>query len=467
MHLIQQLFNHYNEFHAPEISTNRFSPERFNELLISLSEKFRLEKLGESVEGRPINAVYLGNGKKKVILWSQMHGNESTATRAILDILNFFSRSSGFSELENNLLDNLTICILPMLNPDGTARFQRRNALEIDLNRDARAFEATESIILRDLIAEFKPDYAFNLHDQKRFYNIEGTGKPSTIAFLAPAYNIEEETNPSRARAMQLIADLRGQLETIIPGQVGIYDDTYSPRAFGDYTQGSGASTILVESGWERSDMEKEFVRKLNFCFLISAFNSIIEDRHNSYSEDDYKKIPMNHEKYFDVLVRNASISLNDKRAKTDIGIKRSEISIKGSTKFYSVSEITDIGDLKEWYGFDDLDVTDLFIEPGLVYSADKNVEVYLKERRSKAIELLRRGYLYFANSEIPEKEIVELPINVVRTDYKPDLIPKFEDWANFLLKDNSGAIKYLVINGFLWDLKKPLPEDINGVVIR
>ena len=467
MNLIQQLFNHYNEFYAPEISTNRFSPDRFNELFVSGSEKFRLEKLGESVEGRPINAVYLGTGEKKVLLWTQMHGNESTATRAILDILNFFSSSSKFNELGENLLNNLTICILPILNPDGTARFQRRNALEIDLNRDGRVFEAKESIILKNLIIEFNPDYAFNLHDQLRLYNVEGTGKPSTIAFLAPAYNLNEETNPSRLGAMQLIASLRTQMETVIPGQIGLYDDTYSPRAFGDYTQGTGASTILVESGWERNDMEKEFVRKLNFCLLISAFDSIAEEGHSNYSEGDYKKIPMNDEKFYDVLIRKASVKLNNEIFKMDIGIQRSEISIPNSSKYYSVSEVTDIGDLQEWYGFDDLDANGLNIEPGLIYTADMNVEDFLNEPRSKTLELLAQGYLYVAVRDLPGKEFVDLPMNIVTTDFQPDLTPRFEDRANFLMKEGTGKIKYLVVNGFLWDLNKPLPNNINGAVIR
>jgi len=467
MPLFQQLFNHYNEFHETEISTNRFSPEKFNKVLLAGSKNFKLKKLGESVDGRPINAVFLGNGVKKILLWSQMHGNESTATRAILDILNFFSDPSNFNDIASNLIEELTICILPMLNPDGTYRFQRRNALEVDLNRDARSFEAPESKILREIIQEFKPDYAFNLHDQRRFYNVDGTGKPSTIAFLAPAYNIGEETNPSRSKAMQLIAQLRSQLEAVIPGQIGIYDDTYSHRAFGDYTQSTGASTILVESGWAADDMEKEFVRKLNFCLLVSAFGSIMNNSHDEYSESDYKNIPMKDEKLFDVLIRNATIKSEDSSFKVDIGIQRNEISILNSTNYYSISEVADIGDLQEYYGFNEVVGTNLVIEPGLVWQNSIIENENLTFQRGKIEELLKQGYLYMAVAGLPEDDFMVLPINIVSPDYKADTIPKFEGKANFLLKDTDGRIRFLIINGFLWNIEKSLPDSINGLVFR
>ena len=289
MNLFQELFNNYNEYHVSEITTNRFTPDNFQKVLVSIAGEGAINELGKSVEGRPVNAITLGTGPVKVLLWSQMHGNESTATRAILDVLLFMQEPKEMATLKQDLLSNLTICLVPIINPDGTALFQRRNALNIDINRDAREFEAPESQILKNAIADFKPDFALNLHDQRRFYNITGTNKPSTIAFLAPAHNSTEDVNPTRKEAMQLIAYLRQALETVIPGQVGIYDDTYTPRAFGDYCQREGASTILVEAGWEHGDMEKEFVRKLNFSLLVAAFEAIALSRFNQATVEDYK----------------------------------------------------------------------------------------------------------------------------------------------------------------------------------
>jgi hypothetical protein len=39
----------------------------------------------------------VGNGKKKVLLWTQMHGDEPTATMASFDMFNFLEgKNDGF-----------------------------------------------------------------------------------------------------------------------------------------------------------------------------------------------------------------------------------------------------------------------------------------------------------------------------------------------------------------------------------
>lgn len=464
MTVFQRLFDNYNEYHVSEITTNRFSPDKFQQVLQSLTGESSINQLGNSVEGRPINSITLGNGQLKILLWSQMHGNESTATRAILDFLQFMEAPLKLIALQKKILDKLTICLVPMLNPDGTSLFQRRNGLNIDINRDARVFESPESQILKTIIADFKPDFAFNLHDQRRFYNITGTSKPSTIAFLAPAYDASEDINPPRKKAMQVIAHLRQELETVIPGQIGIYEDTYTPRAFGDYTQGEGVSTILVEAGWEHDDIEKEYVRKLNFSLMVSAFGAIAEDQVKHSTVNDYKAIPMNDERLFDVLLRNINVEKNGRQFKIDLGILRTEESIADSTDFYSIGEMSDIGDLKDWYGFNEIDDQDLAASPGMVwpqpFAALEDITI------EKGSELTRQGYLYVKVEKEWNKPYVKLPLNLVPEGFVPDTIPVFEGRANLLLKSRDGELKYVVINGFLWKLDEPLPDNINGLVL-
>ena len=50
-----------------------------------------MEQIGQSVEGRSINHVWFGDGPMHVLLWSQMHGDEPTATSALLDILHMIA----------------------------------------------------------------------------------------------------------------------------------------------------------------------------------------------------------------------------------------------------------------------------------------------------------------------------------------------------------------------------------------
>ena len=53
---------------------------------------FQLEEIGRSVEGRSINHLWFGRGPLHVLLWSQMHGDEPTATAALFDVVEQFRR---------------------------------------------------------------------------------------------------------------------------------------------------------------------------------------------------------------------------------------------------------------------------------------------------------------------------------------------------------------------------------------
>ena len=97
----------------------------------SLLSDFDHKQVGTSVKGLPIHAIRMGNGPIKVLIWSQMHGNESTSTKGIIDVLYFLKANP-------TLLTPFSIQLIPMLNPDGAAAYTRVNANAVDLNRDAQ-----------------------------------------------------------------------------------------------------------------------------------------------------------------------------------------------------------------------------------------------------------------------------------------------------------------------------------------
>lgn len=103
------------------------------------------EQIGTSFLGNSIYKLSFGTGEKRILIWSQMHGNESSGTRAMFDVINFFEQNS---ETAQNILSQLTIDFIPMLNPDGANVNTRRNAIGIDINRDFLAKESTEIHIL-------------------------------------------------------------------------------------------------------------------------------------------------------------------------------------------------------------------------------------------------------------------------------------------------------------------------------
>src|SRR5690606_9709375 len=137
-----------------------------------------------------------------------------------------------------------------------------RNALQIDINRDFLKLISPEAQILKRLREELQPDFGFNLHDQNTLWSVCKTGKPATLSFLAPAFDEQLSVNRVRKKAMGVIADIYEELNVYLPKQIGLFDDEYEPRAFGDNFQLAGTSTILIEAGGQYKDEEKQEIRK-------------------------------------------------------------------------------------------------------------------------------------------------------------------------------------------------------------
>jgi murein tripeptide amidase MpaA len=145
------------------------------------SPVLRTEQIGESILGRPIRSVTFGQGPTKVLLWSQMHGDEATATMALADIFRFLVEATG-DPLRDRLRRDLTIAFIPMLNPDGAEVFQRENAVGIDVNRDARRLSTPEARTLKKMHEAFRPQFGFNLHDQNARTRVGARGVQSASA---------------------------------------------------------------------------------------------------------------------------------------------------------------------------------------------------------------------------------------------------------------------------------------------
>ncbi|MEA2270101.1 MAG: murein peptide amidase [Solirubrobacteraceae bacterium] len=126
----------------------------------------RVERLGLSVEGRPIGLVRVGEpaAPRKVLVVGCIHGDEC-AGRAVVGLL----RQAGTAPPGAELL------LVRNLNPDGFRRRTRGNARGVDLNRNSaqawralgprgtpfyagpRAFSEPESRAVRALILRERP----------------------------------------------------------------------------------------------------------------------------------------------------------------------------------------------------------------------------------------------------------------------------------------------------------------------
>ena len=293
------------------ITERRFTHQHYwGTLLPAFSRSgMRLREIGRSMQGRELYAVTFGRGPVTVLLWSQMHGNESTATMALADILNWMA-APGDDLLRHRLSEALTVVMVPMLNPDGAERFQRENAAGIDINRDARRLSSPEGRALKALRDSLQPAFGFNLHDQNARTRVGRNGLQAGIALLAPAADAERTWGPVRSRARLVAAGIARNIGSHIPNRVAKYDDAFNPRAFGDLMQTWGTSTVLIESGALPDDPQKQELRRINVAAILGALDAIASAGFEAADLNDYERLPFNTGGAYDLLVRGGDLVL-------------------------------------------------------------------------------------------------------------------------------------------------------------
>jgi hypothetical protein len=307
-----------------------------------LLSKFQTEVAGKSVLGNPIYKYEIGAGKTKVFMWSQMHGNESTTTKALFD---FFNVLHSQEEIAAKLLQEFTFCFLPMVNPDGAEMYTRENANKVDLNRDSLNLSEPESKVLRQTFDKFQPNFCYNLHDQRTIFSAGENGKVATVSFLAPSFNEDRSINNVRAKAMNVIAAMNNELQHHIPHQVGRFDDAFNINCIGDQFTSLGVPTILFEAGHFPEDYYREYTRKMIFIALISGLKHIYENDIVSNEIDNYLLIPQNNTSFFDFIYKNVKIYYDDKEIITNFAAQYKEELIDGEIQFNAY--IAEIGELK------------------------------------------------------------------------------------------------------------------------
>jgi protein MpaA len=144
-------------------------------------------ELGKSVKGSPITAAVYGTGKKRVLVFGGIHGNESDTS--------ILAKALMGSLLRESVPEELTIIIVPDVNPDGLFANTRVNARGVDINRnfpsaswrgeypDVYQFPGTkpasepETLAVMDILEKSPPDYVITLHAALGCVNWDGPGE--------------------------------------------------------------------------------------------------------------------------------------------------------------------------------------------------------------------------------------------------------------------------------------------------
>ncbi len=339
------------EYLYSNISGRYVTMNHIDLFLETLHSGFKISTVGFSVKNKPIKAIQFGEGKTKILVWSQMHGNESTTTKGLIDYLNYLNLDKNEFE---NITKNYTLYIIPILNPDGAILYTRENANTVDLNRDAFNCSQPESKVLRSVLEDFNPDYCFNLHDQRTIFGLLESKKPATMSFLTASYNNEREFNVVRMKAAKVIVGINDELQKFIPNQVGRFDDSFNINCTGDYFTNKGYSTILFEAGHYGDDYQRDIVRKYVFISLKSAISTIFENVIVEPNLNKYLHIYQNNKCFYDFIFKNVIIIDNNVEKIIKFAVQYKEVLKNNKIEF--VPEIIQIENLDDFYAHQTID---------------------------------------------------------------------------------------------------------------
>ena len=321
----------------------------------------KIDEAGRSFQNREIHQIEWGRGKTKVFMWSQMHGDEPTATSGLIDMFTFLQNNREKIAWVKKLEETLTIRAIPMLNPDGAELFQRRNLQGIDINRDARNLQTPEGRLLKKLRDEWQPEIGFNLHNQNPLTSVGNTPKQATISLLAVSGNPKGETYGGHERNKRICALMIQALDKFIPKHIGRYEDEYMATAFGDRISEWGTPVILIETGAFHGKDEM-FLIKLNFIANLTALQSLVDGSEQNAAAKIYENTPFNDSgNIYNFIFRKANIinpAENNQPFTADIAVnterRRAEIA--------APTFVQDIGDLSAVSGLEEYDVKDYYL---------------------------------------------------------------------------------------------------------
>lgn len=288
-------------FYTENISDTEYDPEqpliqqglRSNEQLYedlnaldATYDTLALAQVGESLEGRPLYSATVGEGDRKLMIVTQQHGDEPTGTEAAMLLLEWLS---GDSEAAQTLRSEITVTVMPRVNPDGFERWEqlafgdavfdetidpRRNSADIDLNRtwdSSEVFDPAlipETLAVRQVLEAFQPELILDYHNQNNYIN--EAGELETISIMWPTNDlIDTEVT---ATAQQAAVALSQGIEDFDYGFLSLFPGGETPQIARNGLAIDGIPALLIEQrGLEEMEIASSEGLDVDYSALSSA----------------------------------------------------------------------------------------------------------------------------------------------------------------------------------------------------
>ncbi len=140
---------------------------------LAASPRITVESIGYTHKGRAVVLVAVqapknvglnpAEGPPCLFIVARQHGTECSGTEAALALLRYFATTDD--ETCQRILEQLTIVVVPMANPDGVAASRRLNAANVDLNRDWISLSQPETRAVAEALSRWQPLAAIDMHE--------------------------------------------------------------------------------------------------------------------------------------------------------------------------------------------------------------------------------------------------------------------------------------------------------------
>ena len=320
----------------------------------------KVDQVGVSNASREIYQVEWGTGPVKVMMWSQMHGDEPTATSSLIDMFAFLQTHKD-KDWVKKLGETMTIRAVPMLNPDGAELYQRRNLQGIDINRDAVDLRTPEARLLKQLRDNWSPAIGFNLHNQQALTTVGPTRRQASISFLVVFGDAAKTTNDGHERNKRVTAAMVTALQKFIPGHIGRYGDEWTPSAFGDNFSAWGTPTILIETG-ALYGKDELYLVKMNFIAFLTALNSIMTGSEKMQDPSIYVNLPENTSGGLVNLIFRGATTVNTGTMTEMLIGDIAAVTERRRASFLNMTKIRGVGDMRNLSGLEEYDASGFYV---------------------------------------------------------------------------------------------------------
>jgi murein peptide amidase A len=182
--------------------------------------------LGKTVRGRDITAIVYGSGDRRVLIFGGIHGDEQHTT--------VLARALAVNINSETLPPNLTVVVVPDVNPDGLMAATRVNANGVDINRNfpsktwraeyveqrhypgVKPSSEPETRAVLNLLERYPPHLVVTLHAALGCVNWDGPGGAvaQTIASIN-RYPLCESLGYETPGSLGLLTGIDQQIPTV------------------------------------------------------------------------------------------------------------------------------------------------------------------------------------------------------------------------------------------------------------